>query len=194
MSTPWIVAFSALAAVVLLLVVVVVGVLRRALAVLEHAEAHAAAAATPAFQAPSRGQRVQSFELTDASGRVVSSEELLRSPAVYLFLSADCEPCRRLAPELVSGGVLADGVPLRVIVDRAHEDEPFPLPAFARVFRQDDGSASRAFGSSLAPHAIAVDADGFVVAAEVAQSSGDLRRVAEALQAGGEPERELALL
>ena len=159
------------------------------MAVLEEAERRLPQTSLPPeIGEPRPGRRVDGFEVLSADGRVLSSVDVLATPATYLFMTAGCEPCERLEAELRRERNQLGAYPLRVVVD---DGSPVPsLPFFVEVLRQRHRDVSRAFGNGVAPQSIAVGADGLVLAAEVTQSVDEVRRVAAALEKGGVPERE----
>lgn len=185
MTTPWIVAFVALWVLTLLLAVVVTGLLRRVTAVLERAEARVAGTAAP----PDRGglepgSHVPPFVVRDDAGAPVPSEDLLASGGVVLFMDADCDPCQRLAEELAQVGDTLDGLPLVVVLREPAAD--LTLPPGVPTLYQPNREASTAFRNIASPQAFAVDAAGVVRERAIASRLEDLRRLAHALEEGGD--------
>ena len=121
MSPAWIAAFLALAALNLALVGVVLGVVRRALAVLEGGHS----APLMAQDGPPPGTPLPAFEGSTLDGRRVESSELLGEPAVLLFLAEGCEACDTLVLAMRS-------VRLRLTAARHASSAnwlPLPVPA-----------------------------------------------------------------
>lgn len=184
MSTPWAVAFVALWAVVILLAVVVLGLLRRIGAVLERTEATITAAARSVGGARPV-TKIGSFEVRNVDRAIVSSSELFSTGSVVLFMSAGCEPCRKLASELTGVTDTIDGVPLYVLIEDSRVAREFPLPPRATVLYQVDSAASRAFANLVTPQAFAVDVGGEVIDVAVPASAQDIRRLASETRKGG---------
>jgi hypothetical protein len=189
-SGPWIAAFVVLWIVVVLVLLVVVGVLRRALAVLEGAttpggtdhRAVSAEVVTNYGGAPP-GTRIPPFAVENGTGAALSSDELLGRARLYVFVTAGCPPCERLVAELASspGG---EEMPIVLFAHDRSDVKVASLPPSVTVLEQPDGSASRAFQTKTFPQAFAVNADGLVQATAIPNSLSDLRMLARALEGG----------
>ncbi len=143
MSTAWAFAFALLWLLVILVGLIVAGTLRRINGVLEHTEARlrelpvAAGPGGVELGAPLpefRAQRLQGGWATDGHVRGL--------PAVVLFLSADCPPCKLLARDVRRGRAL--GVPLYVVLNNADEARDLGVDSFKNVLTQTNGELSRA--------------------------------------------------
>ena len=185
MTWPWVVAFVALASATVLSFLIQLGFLRRATVVLERAEA-ALGRASAASTGIAPGTVVPKFSVRDRAGRLIDSGELLATPGVYLFLESSCSPCRKLADDFEDGGDALDGVPLRVVLDDSPAAREFPLPAAVSVLYDSARTAWTAFQNAATPQAYAVGAGGLVTETVVPASLADLRKLAAALEEGGE--------
>jgi hypothetical protein len=181
MSAPWAAAVITLWVVVLLIAVVVTGVLRRIGAVLEQAEARLASGVQDSF-APGGlavASRAPEFRVFDTNGagkapREISSDELIRTPTILLFMSANCAPCRELAAELPSAMRDVDGVPLYAIFDK-NEGRPEWLPRDVPTVFESSREVSRAFENVATPQAYLLDSNRLVVTKRVVMSLSDLK-------------------
>jgi hypothetical protein len=177
MSSAWIAAFAALAFVTLTTAVVVLGLLRRAVAVLEQVQGGNDAAGKGA---PS-GTALEPFELRDDDGAGVVSDELIaRGPTIFLLLEEWCDPCVALAEELAMKevGESVDGVQLVAVVGQAHERRRLALPASMRIFYPADERVVEAFRWRASPLAFLVDETGLVLDRLVPNGVGQLQVLA----------------
>lgn len=187
MSAPWIVAFLSLSGIVLLLAVTLLGLLRRVTGVLERTEARLAEAPAQLGGGAAPGTKIPAFEVLSAEGKPVSSSELFSRPAVALFLSAGCQPCRKLVAELTAGDASLSGVPLLAFIEDTAAAREFPLAPELSVFYQRQQAAAAAFQSTATPQAFAVDAGEIVYERTVPGSRRHLLELATRLRQGGEP-------
>ena len=159
---------------VLLLGFVVVGVMRRITGVLEQAESRLATelgGGVPLLTA------IPPFELVDdATGEIVSSEDVIQEPTVLLFMEADCERCWQLASALSEQG--AANFPLVVVAGKQGLGAGFELPANVPVFRQKGEEVAQLFQSTMTPHAFVVDQAGVVLDRAVPGSIDQLHELA----------------
>jgi hypothetical protein len=188
MTTPWIVAFCILTGSVILLFVVVLGLVRRALAVLEDG-ASGGDVYTNSLRVANMyggippGTVVPEFLAKDTAGSVLSTRELFPEPRLCLFVTTDCVPCATLLADLQASPDGLD-VPLLVFVDDLHDPKYASLPSNVTVVEQADGAASNAFRSRAYPQAFAVGPDGVVRGVAIPNSLADLRQLARALEGG----------
>jgi hypothetical protein len=168
----WLAVVLAQTLLLLVLAVIVLGQLRRMGVVLEAAEGvlRAGAATLPAPGLPP-GATVPAFR----AGAAVGSRPPPAGAAVYLFVSADCDPCAPLLEELAGVPDPLGGVRLVVVADgdlAAH-------PAAARIdgVVSQDGAVREAFGAVASPSAFAV-AGGTVVDARIVNTLTHLRDLA----------------
>lgn len=177
MSSAWIAAFAALALVALTTAVVVLGLLRRAVAVLDQVQG----GSDPAGKGAPPGTTLAPFALRDDQGAVVSSSDLIaHGSTIFLLLEEWCDPCVALAEELALSevGEMVDGVRFVVVVGRAHERRRLPLPASMRVLYPADERVVEAFRWRASPLALLVDETGLVLDRHVPNVVGQLRVVA----------------
>ncbi len=183
MSGPWIAAFGSLWLVVIASVVVELGFLRRAAVVLERVESKLEV--PPAGVGAMPGETISHFQARDREGAIVSSDELARSQAVYLFLEPGCRPCKTLAAELGGNGGWLEGPPLRVVIDDSSAGRAFALPPDVEVLYQSDGAIASAFKNLATPQAYVVG-EGGVVLDTVIPSSVDSVRMLVTRAKGGD--------
>lgn len=176
-------ALVALWSVVVVMALILVGLLRRMTNVLEQAEARLAQAATGFGGAPP-GTAIPPFEVKDEQGSVLRFAQLVGSPAIYLFMSSTCEPCKRLAAELSGIDQALDRTPLFLIMEDSPEAREVPFPPGVTVLYQAEQAASRAFQNVAAPQAFAVDSGGTVLDLLIPNSLGDLRQLVRRIEGG----------
>jgi hypothetical protein len=174
MSVPWITAFAILWLLVMLLGFSVVGVMRRAIAVLERAERQP----TLDLGGVKPLTRLPRFQLLNDAGETVMSDQLLQETTLLVFMEAGCKPCRALARSLDGADREVAGMPLVIVLDDRGEVEEFALPADVPVFRQRSGAVSRLFESTVSPHAFVIDEAGVVLDRLVPGSMADLELLA----------------
>lgn len=143
MSVPWITAFAILWLVVTLLGFSVVGMMRRAIAVLERAERQP----TLDLGGVKPLTRLPRFQLLNDAGETVMSDQLLRETTLLVFMEAGCKPCRALARSLDGADREVAGMPLVIVLDDRGEVEEFALP---QTSRSSASAAERCRGSSRA--------------------------------------------
>lgn len=130
MSTPWIVAFGVLWGLVILIAIVLVGVVRRAVAVLEATDLELTAQGwRPTFGGAPSGTTIPEFFVSDRAGEQVAWTELLGEPRVWVFLESDCPPCRQLVAELERTPEAVDDVPLAVFMNDNDAARSMPFPS-----------------------------------------------------------------
>lgn len=188
MTAPWVVAFALLWVVVLLVAVLVLGMFRRAVNVLEQAESRFKASTMDSVMGGlPPGSRVPDFEMVDHDGALILFSDHPLGPAVYVFLSIDCEPCHALLDNIRREGLHVGPVAFVAVIDDISQGRALELPEGIRPIYQRAGSVSSAFQTTATPHAFAVDRNGVVVDVTIPNSVDDLVRLAEAL-ARAEPE------
>jgi len=101
---------------------------------------------------PEIGSQIGTFAETTIAGQPVTDEDLRHDPALLVFLSASCQPCKRTATELASR---RDELPARTFVFiQAEPDEP----ALARMLDSLDGAGAVIVSEHAPRQAFAVDA------------------------------------
>lgn len=179
MSPAWIAAFLALAALNLALVGVVLGVVRRALAVLEGGQD----APLMARDGPPPGAPLPAFEGSTLDGRRVESSELLGEPAVLLFLSEGCEACDTLVLAMRSVRLRLTAARLVLVTSEDAEANRYPSAPRLTLIRQQGQSIQRALGISALPSALTIDASGTVRDFRIASGTEQLQRLIERAEA-----------
>lgn len=186
MTTPWIVAYLALAVLVLVQSAVLLGMLRRVLPTLTRLDQ--AGVGTPSGHGLAKGllpgQRPGAVELTDVSGAFVQlSDVLATKPSVVLLVSGSCEPCGELLTDLAKSPWGQPDVNLIIITVATDAVPEVASQCGGLLLRQGPGlPASEAFDSNAYPHAFAVDRSGVVRANLIPDSSASLQAVAETLR------------
>jgi thiol-disulfide isomerase/thioredoxin len=191
MTAPWIAAFAVLSVLVLLLAVLQLGLLRRIDAVLDRAESRLGRLPSEEDElGVSAGTRISPFEVVDGHGQVISSSTLLGHPALFLFLSPGCAPCRSLVEELNEDATFDPPTLIVAFLPDSPAGKALQMPSSLTVLYDRNGSVSQAFGSRALPQAFAVDGEGVVAAREVPGSVADLERLARLLTEGGDGSRD----
>jgi hypothetical protein len=183
MSTPWTIAFVLLWLLVILVCLVVVGTLRRISSVLERAEARSQdvpLSAGPGGLEP--GTPLPQFRAQRLHGGWVSDEDVRGSPALILFLSVNCPPCKLLARELRRRHDL--GVALYIAFNELSDAKQLGLEALEDAVTQVEGDLAQAFRTSTTPHAFAFDSKGTVVASGTPNTVKGLVELAAAVKGG----------
>jgi uncharacterized membrane protein YphA (DoxX/SURF4 family) len=117
------------------------------------------------------GDEAPEFSMADIEGNPVTLASLLapQRPLVLVFASPICGPCRALIPELVNwNGSLSESLTLTVIESMVPGPEGLahdmpPIDELLTLYEPGIDIAS-AYGVAQTPTAIAIDADGRVVA------------------------------
>jgi hypothetical protein len=181
----WVAVLLAQTALVLLLAVVVLGQLRRVAVVLEAAEAALRSqAAPPAAPGLAPGATVPAFAARDPAGAPLAAAAPGGSPAVYLFVSGDCDACEPLLAELAGVADPLGGVRLVLVADPVAVERPTAGRVDALLVRQERGEVAAAFQATATPSAFAVDAAGTVVDARVVNTLAHLRELSRGLAPG----------
>jgi hypothetical protein len=167
---PWIVALIAVAALSVVTATFVLGLLRRIAVLLEGLE-YRARTATSGLPV---GTRVTSFEAVDDTGGTVRSEELLKGPGILLFVSEGCAPCLALLQKLAAHEEPLTRIPLFAI---ARGDIGLNAADVGRLTVFRDGTAFHALNVATTPLALAIDAEGDVVAASIPSDLESLREL-----------------
>jgi AhpC/TSA family len=177
-TLPWIVAFVALWAFALLCGLALLGVLRRALPLLELAERQLASAAQNARRPIGLevGATVPAFDAEEIGGGRFTDADLRLSPTAVLFLDASCEGCQRLFDDLAGGHVPEVGVRL-VVVSNDPEEARSLKNAGVPVLIQQDRSIAKLFEAEFTPQAFLVATDGRVLASGLPNDWGQLQEI-----------------
>jgi hypothetical protein len=185
MSGPWIAAWLALSTLVVITTFLVLGLLRRVSPLLEQAESalRSAGSGPGPLQGLPIGTELPQFEARDVRGSVITDADLAGTPAVVLFIDPGCGPCERLMAELRSGWAGEQGARLWVVTGNGHERE-LDLSGKATVLLQSDERVSRAFQTSITPHAFAIGIDGTIVNRDIPDSTDALVKLARQAREG----------
>lgn len=179
MSTPWVAVVVLLALVVVLNVTVTLGVLRRAIMVLDRASVTTLdVGGLPLLT------RVPQIPLHDRAGSVVQFPDVLTEPAIVVLMESGCGPCRALAKGLSRRAPGAQ-MPVIAILDDSVAAREFPLAPDLLVLYGERAEISAAFAATATPYAIVVDESGRVLDQRVPGSIADLDHMAKH-QKGGE--------
>lgn len=186
MSAPWIIAFGLLTLGVLVTAALVLGTLRQVSGVLEQAEVRlrdvvVMGGAGPGGLEP--GASLPTFRAETLDRDLVTEADLRGVPAVLLFLSSDCPPCRALAHELQRRRDV--GISLYVVLDGIDDARELRLIGLENILLQGDGQLSQAFKTRATPHAFVFDAAGALVAAGTPNTFDHLRNLARGVLEGG---------
>jgi hypothetical protein len=183
MSTPpWTIAFVLLWLLVILVCLIVVGTLRRISGVLERAEALQDAPLTTRPGGLQPGTPLPRFRAQRLNGGWVTDEDVRGSPALILFLSANCPPCQLLARELRRRHEL--GVPLYIALNERSDAKQLGLESLDDAVTQVEGDLARAFSTNTTPHAFAFDSKSTVVATGTPNTVKGLIELAAAAKGG----------
>lgn len=173
MTAGWVTAFTLLAVAVAVQSLLILGLLRRAIPVLQRAERILATDPLSPDSGLHVGSTVADFTLVDNQGCAWALGELLSHDVTsFLFVAADCPSCARLQAELEEAQP-NELTSLAVIIS-AGEQEASSEHGI-RVFAQRDGSATHAFRQTAFPQCFVVDAvDRTVLAREFPHQLDDL--------------------
>jgi hypothetical protein len=122
------------------------------------------------------------FRAQRLHGGWVTDEDVRGSPALILFLSVNCPPCRLLARELRRRHEL--GVPLYIALNEPSDAKQLRLEALDDALTQAHGDLGQAFRTSTTPHAFAFDSKGTVVATGTPNTVKGLVELAAAAKGG----------
>lgn len=126
------------------------------------------------------------FEAIDVNGSFVTDVEPPR--AVVLFLGVDCPPCQRLVRDIRLRGVASADMPHELIVVLSDPSEAVALrleeEPGVQVLFQRDRSLSRAFETTVTPHAFVVE-KGRVLASGTPNSLEGIRALVARVEEGG---------
>ncbi len=186
MSTPWIVAFVALASCLFLLALIFLGTLRRIVGVLEQAEARLVnAPLSPGPGGLEPGTQLPPFQVRRLEGGWLGDDDVRGAPAAFVFLSSSCPACTGLVRDLRRGARLP--LTVYVIVSGEEEAQSLGLSALPDVLIQPENELSIAFRTSTTPHAFAVGIDGTIIATSTPNSLDQLQElIRPPLEEGGE--------
>ena len=176
MSGPWIAVVVALWVVVVMQAVLQIGLLRRVLPMVERG-AHRGVG-PPRLTGPPVGAALPDFEVTPPDGSVGTDAWKRDQPAIYLLVSGGCSPCESLGDEIRHAPADSLGVTLYLIVDHDDRRRWGQMPDGVTVLGQRGRAAANALEADATPHAIAVDANGVVVANTTPNTLQDLRELA----------------
>jgi hypothetical protein len=179
-TAPWIAAFVALWALALVTAFLVLGAMRRVSNALEGVEQRIHG--QPTHGGLPIGSMVPDFEAVSDDGNILSSQELMVRASVYLFLSAGCSPCQRIAKELQDAADLTSQWPLIVVHDTPEGVEIARRSHNARTLHDGSRSVFGAFAVDATPFAVAVDRAGIVVGTGIANSIDSLSELVESLE------------
>lgn len=177
MNGAWIAVIVTLWVLVIVLVIIVLGLVRRQAEVFEAARASLRAPSGPRGAAV--GSTITSFAGRDLSGQMVRSADI-SWPAVFLFVSDDCDFCQNLLTELRGLARPLGPVPL-VLAGAADLTNPDDVQGIdAQVVT--GAQVADAFLANASPYAFAVDAANTVMAAGVVNRLEQLRDFAARIE------------
>lgn len=178
MPIGWAITVVVLCVAVAALAIVVLGLLRQMTPVLERAMA---VAAEPDVRplGPAVGSPLPHFVARGADGEV-TAEQLRGRPAVLLFLTAGCSPCKALAEEMAHTdlGDLADQL---VVITGPDGRRELGIRPGLRILTEQDGEVSGPLSVMSTPFAIAIGPDGIVKAVRVPNTIEQLDNLAAIL-------------
>lgn len=174
MSNLWLFATLALWVLLLLLGFVTLGVLRRAIGVLEQIEGRWASDSVIDGLDP--GEQVGSFEALDQHGISFTERDLWGKTSAILFLDAGCEPCEDLAADMKAAPAWEPPLEVYVVSDDSREGRQLTDGlALRRLLQRNDGVA-RAFRTTFFPVAFLIDDQGGVIARTNPNTLDQLKR------------------
>lgn len=185
MTTPWIVAFVALAALVILVGLLLLGLLRRITPLLEESqELIGSASRRLTIGGLPPGATVPAFAAEEVGGGVFTQDDLRGEPSVVLFLDDGCAACEGLVADLRSGYAPVLGARLVVITSSRETAAQMNASARIRVI-VDEGSVAQAFESVVSPQAFVVDEHGLVRTSGTPNAWDELRQLVDSTKGGG---------
>ncbi len=171
MPIGWAITVVVLCVAVVALAIIVLGLLRQVTPVLERAAA-GAAGSDLRMLGPAVGSLLPHFAARGDDGEV-TDEQLRGRPAVLLFLTVGCSPCKSLAEEM-SRARLGDLASKLVIITGPDGPQELGIPPGLRILTELDKEVSGPLSVAGTPFAIAVDPDGIVRAAIVPNTMGQV--------------------
>jgi hypothetical protein len=147
------------------------GLLRQVTPVLERAAA-GAAGHDHNMLGPAIGSVLPHFAAHDDDGEV-TDEQLRGHPAVLLFLTVGCSPCKSLAKEM-SRTDLSGLASKMVVITSPDGPQELGIPAGLRILTELNKEVSGPLSVAGTPFAIAVDPDGIVRGAVVPNTMSQL--------------------
>lgn len=171
MPIGWAITVVVLCMAVVALAIVVLGLLRQVTPVLERA---AAGATGPDHHmlGPAIGSVLPHFAARGDGGEV-TDEQLRGHPAVLLFLTAGCGPCKSLAEEM-SRADLSGLAGKMVVITGPDGPRDLGIPEGLRILTELNKEVSGPLSVVGTPFAIAVDPDGIIRGALVPNTMSQL--------------------
>lgn len=189
MTDAWMAAFSGVTLLVLVLTVVLAGVVR------ELGSHPSAQGGFPLEDGLAVGTNIPVFTATTHDGSTFDSRSMAGKSHLYVFLSADCLPCRRLLEDLISSK--RDGVGADPVIAVLDEEQSLPLEALPPhiTFIRESGRqiSGQLFRFISYPNAVAVSPSGVVVMKRAVNELMQLKRLAEEANEGRMDDEQLTL-
>jgi hypothetical protein len=159
MPVGWAITVVALCVAVVILAVVLLGLLRQVIPVLERAAGNAVPDAL--IMGPPVGSRLPHLPSIRADGKIVGEQLQGDRPAVLLFLTPGCGPCRLLAEEMnrVDLGGLTGNL---LIITSPGGPQELGIPPGLAVLTELDRELSDPLSVNGTPFAIAVGPGGII--------------------------------
>lgn len=186
MTTPWILAFVALAAFVALVGMLVLGLVRRITPLLEESqELIASASRRLTIGGLPPGSTVPWFTTEEVGGGALTREELRGDSSVVLFLDEGCKPCELLVADLQSGNAPDIDARLVVVSSAREAAERLARSNDVIVVADDERSVARAFENVVSPQAFVVDEHVMVLKSATPNTWDELRQLVASTKGGG---------
>jgi len=133
------------------------------------------------------GAPAPDFELPDVNGRDVAFEHLLAKakPLLFFFVSANCNPCEALLPEIEAWQRELENKVNFVFISsgKAKENsDKFAGESFRQILLQKEREVATLFGAPWTPTALLINADG-TIASRAAAGDAAIRELVEKIKA-----------
>ncbi len=187
MTGPWIAAFLVTWIAVLVLLYLQLGQARKVLSLLEAIERMGLKSlARRELSGRAPGEKIAGFRARSSSGELVTSDDLLGSERLFLFLSADCHPCQELSLELTSEEASFEGairgVPLIAVVRSEEDAGALGLAESLLTIVDTEDSVLSAFDNSTMPRAFLIDSSGTVLRTDIPNRLLDLEHLVDSTE------------
>jgi len=191
MSSAWIVAYCALAALVLLLALLVLGLMRRIIPTLEQTQELLSAAAQRAIIGGlTPGSTVPSFVVETTDGSRFTEADFGADRTVVLFIEDSCTACAGFVQDLLAGAVPELAARLVVVSNTRSAAQHLTTSPDVTVLVDDQRLVAQAFESAVSPQVFVVDPHARVVAVGMPSTWNELRALIDGARGG---DRQLTL-
>ncbi len=196
MTAPWIAVVVLLALVVVLNTTITLGVLRRALVVLDRASGSGSdvggvpkASSALDFGALPLLSTPSPVHLRDRNGEDVTFPTAVSTTLIVLLMESGCEPCKALIKSIERSSREVT-LPIVALLDDSEAARRLPMPASIRPLHGSRDEIANAFATSATPFAFVLGAGGVVLERGVANDRHDLEEMTRNQKGGDQTKQE----